>query len=277
MQAPPREDQLSGGMTDFEGVDMPTVPEALVNVRASLAGVTFGRLVVASRAGDYVNRDGHRQAQWLCLCQCGNATAPVRANKLKAGLIRSCGCLKRDVTIARNSRCSPRQGACIQGDAIVSSLHRLPGRGSRVGIRPLRPRRTHRPSQAGRTYGPIQPQPKPLSAHVRALPPRIRRCPCCISKTRLMVARSTATRDQHRRVIARDKPPCAICLLPIDYSLRHPDPMSYTVDHVIPLAKGGTDTLDNKQSAHRTCNRTKWHHTDEDTVPAFTYVTWRVW
>lgn len=65
------------------------------------------------------------------------------------------------------------------------------------------------------------------------------------------MTRNTATRDRHRRAIARTKPPCHICQGEIDYSIPSPDPMSFEVDHIIPLAKGGPDELANKQAAHR--------------------------
>lgn len=89
--------------------------------------------------------------------------------------------------------------------------------------------------------------------------------------------RNTATRDQHRRVIRRGEPPCALCGQPIDYSLHHLDPMAFTVDHIVPLAKGGTDTLDNKQPAHRRCNRTKGDQLDVSTTGPRTYITPRAW
>lgn len=76
------------------------------------------------------------------------------------------------------------------------------------------------------------------------------------------MARNTTTRDRHRATIARGKPPCSLCGKPIDYTLPHPHPKSYVVDHITPLANGGTDTLDNKQAAHRDCNRTKGTRTD---------------
>lgn len=72
-----------------------------------------------------------------------------------------------------------------------------------------------------------------------------------------MVTRNSATRDKHRARIARDKPACHICGRAIDYTLPHLDPRSFVVDHVRPLAKGGTDTLDNKKAAHRECNSKK--------------------
>ena len=40
--------------------------------------------------------------------------------------------------------------------------------------------------------------------------------------------------------------------------LKYPDPMSKTVDHIIPIAKGGHPSdLSNLQLAHRCCNRQK--------------------
>ena len=69
--------------------------------------------------------------------------------------------------------------------------------------------------------------------------------------------RNTATRDRDRATIRRTKPPCGICEGDIDYALPHIEPMSYVVDHIIPLNKGGEDTLANKQAAHRSCNRSK--------------------
>lgn len=82
-------------------------------------------------------------------------------------------------------------------------------------------------------------------------------------------ARNTATRDQHRRTIARSKPPCGICGDPIDYAIpyRADDGTvnldAYVVDHVLPVHHGGPDTLDNKQAAHARCNRAK-----SDNLPA---------
>jgi 5-methylcytosine-specific restriction endonuclease McrA len=77
-----------------------------------------------------------------------------------------------------------------------------------------------------------------------------------------MPNRSTTIRTRHRAVIAKGKPACGICGQPIDYDLPYLDPGSFVVDHIIPVILGGTDTLDNKQAAHRSCNRTKGKRID---------------
>lgn len=52
----------------------------------------------------------------------------------------------------------------------------------------------------------------------------------------------------------RDKWICGICKEDIDKNLVWPDRMSVSVDHIIPLAKGGTHTYDNLQASHYICN-----------------------
>ena len=77
-----------------------------------------------------------------------------------------------------------------------------------------------------------------------------------------MATRDTTTRDRHRAIIRRGEPPCYLCGEPIDYALKWPDPMCFTVDHVIPIDNGGPDTLENKRAAHWTHNRAKGKRTD---------------
>lgn len=50
---------------------------------------------------------------------------------------------------------------------------------------------------------------------------------------------------------------CSLCGGYIDKSLKFPDPMSPSVDHIIPVAKGGKSTLDNLQLTHLACNKAK--------------------
>ena len=51
---------------------------------------------------------------------------------------------------------------------------------------------------------------------------------------------------------------CGICGQPIDFNYKYPHPLSPTVDHIIPLNKGGHPyDMDNLQLAHNWCNRWK--------------------
>ena len=50
---------------------------------------------------------------------------------------------------------------------------------------------------------------------------------------------------------------CHICGEEIDLSLPRTSRMGLTIDHVIPLAKGGSDEMDNLKPAHWICNNRK--------------------
>jgi len=51
---------------------------------------------------------------------------------------------------------------------------------------------------------------------------------------------------------------CGICGKPVDFSYKAPHPLSPTVDHIIPVSRGGHPSdLANLQLAHRCCNRAK--------------------
>ena len=63
----------------------------------------------------------------------------------------------------------------------------------------------------------------------------------------------------YRRLAARLKREggvCWLCGLPIDPELKAPHPMSFSLDHFVPVSMGGalTDPA-NARSAHRRCNQ----------------------
>ena len=53
---------------------------------------------------------------------------------------------------------------------------------------------------------------------------------------------------------------CSICGLPINLSKYYPDPWSLTIDHIVPIEKGGRTEDTNLQPAHMKCNRRKGTH-----------------
>ena len=64
--------------------------------------------------------------------------------------------------------------------------------------------------------------------------------------------------DKNKKIILATQTVCGICGQPVDFSYKYPHPLSPSVDHIIPIAKGGhPSALDNLQLAHRWCNRQK--------------------
>ncbi len=64
--------------------------------------------------------------------------------------------------------------------------------------------------------------------------------------------------DRNKKKIYATQTICGICGQPVDFSLKWPDPMSKTIDHIIPVAKGGhPSAIENLQLAHFKCNRQK--------------------
>ena len=64
-----------------------------------LTGQHIGKLTVLSRA----ENDGHGNACWYCVCDCGN-TVTIRGAHLRSGNTRSCGCLEKEADNKRNYR-----------------------------------------------------------------------------------------------------------------------------------------------------------------------------
>jgi len=67
-----------------------------------MSGQAFGRWTVLSR----VNNGKLRDAYWLCRCQCGKEHS-VQGKSLRRGDSRSCGCLRRELTLKRTGVNSP--------------------------------------------------------------------------------------------------------------------------------------------------------------------------
>lgn len=64
-------------------------------------------------------------------------------------------------------------------------------------------------------------------------------------KTKLVSLAAIGDRDNWR---------CGICGGLIDKAKRHPAPLAASIDHIVPIAKGGTNDPENLQIAHFRCN-----------------------
>lgn len=60
-----------------------------------------------------------------------------------------------------------------------------------------------------------------------------------------------------RDVFERDGWLCQLCGGGVDGSLSFPEPGSASVDHIVPLSRGGSHTWENVQLAHLGCNMSK--------------------
>ena len=58
-------------------------------------------------------------------------------------------------------------------------------------------------------------------------------------------------------IVARDGTDCHLCGGPVDMTLAWPDRDSKSVDHVVPLSKGGAHDPSNCALAHMGCNSSK--------------------
>lgn len=69
-----------------------------------------------------------------------------------------------------------------------------------------------------------------------------------------------------RVVYERDRWVCQLCEEPVDPSVKYPDPRSASLDHVLPLARGGDHTYENVQLAHLSCNVRKGADESEEVI-----------
>lgn len=58
-------------------------------------------------------------------------------------------------------------------------------------------------------------------------------------------------------VLVRDQYKCGICYKRIPKQYKYPHPLSPSLDHIIPLSKGGSHSWDNVQASHHQCNQKK--------------------
>jgi 5-methylcytosine-specific restriction endonuclease McrA len=81
-----------------------------------------------------------------------------------------------------------------------------------------------------------------------------------------MTQRSTARRNQMRARLRATGAACHLCGRAVDYTLPATDPMSFVVDHVQAVARGGRDDITNAAAAHRICNSRRGARDHDNTV-----------
>jgi hypothetical protein len=64
-----------------------------------ITGENFGRLVVLGPVDQVFYPKRGKSIRWLCECRCGGETT-THGHSLRAGLVTSCGCYRREVSVA---------------------------------------------------------------------------------------------------------------------------------------------------------------------------------
>lgn len=63
--------------------------------------------------------------------------------------------------------------------------------------------------------------------------------------------------NHNKAILRKTATVCALCGMPLDKSLKYPNPLSISIDHIIPISRGGKSTIDNLQATHLMCNKVK--------------------
>ena len=69
-------------------------------------------------------------------------------------------------------------------------------------------------------------------------------------------------------VYERDEWTCGLCNEAVPRDAKYPDPLSPSLDHILPLSKGGHHVMENVQLAHLDCNVRKGNRVEADAMSA---------
>lgn len=69
----------------------------------NLSGERYGRLTVLYMEDDYIAKSGRKYVKYRCRCDCGNEISCYRSNLLN-GTSNSCGCLQKELLVARSEK-----------------------------------------------------------------------------------------------------------------------------------------------------------------------------
>jgi DNA-directed RNA polymerase subunit RPC12/RpoP len=94
------------------------------------------------------------------------------------------------------------------------------------------------------------------------------------NKRRRRIARRDirAERFADREIFDRDGWICGLCGEPVDRGTASPNGMTASLDHIIPLNRGGTHTRLNTRCAHILCNSRKTDRLDSEITHVFPYL-----
>lgn len=182
-----------------------------------LTGRRFGKLVVIGLAARAKETGG--VTKWTCRCDCGKESQ-VWANSLTTGSTRSCGCLKREQEKLSRPQRVKHHCSVAERSLIYRKKYRESGRAAETA-RKWRKRNL----EASRLTGKLGQQKR---------------------RTRELSSGTGITRQQWVETLEVFASSCAYCLAP-----------GNTMEHIVPLSRGGTHDADNIVPACKSCNFSK--------------------
>lgn len=218
--------------------------EALSQARTQdITGKVFGVLMVQQFAG----HNGHRKATWKCICRCG-ASVVVVGSSLVSGNTTSCGCLKAEK--ARAGRFVDLTGRSFGRLSVVQFLGFQQSKSTWLCLCECGSRKIAR--GADLMNGMViscgcarkdRPGIMPLSARSKCAAIRAKR------RARISAAEGCFTARDIDRLLRLQRGCCACCSRVLRGSFHR--------DHIVPLARGGTNDIYNIQLTCPTCNQRK--------------------
>jgi hypothetical protein len=73
-------------------------------------------------------------------------------------------------------------------------------------------------------------------------------------KLRVRSGRTEKPGHLRAKICERDNWICGLCYKPVDRTLKHPDPLCPSLDHIVPVSLGGSSEESNLQLTHLVCN-----------------------
>lgn len=248
-------------------------------------GNRYGKLIVLHKDNSNVRNDG---AYWVCRCDCGNITI-VKATNLRNRNhpTRSCGCDKVDFANARKGKYELWDNGTwkridefhIQHGGCKHIIPKGKKTRSYMCACPIcveQERQASKTSKERRCLdcGCAIERPKKLCPACKAKheaekrAKKIRKRGTLSERTRYAHAKKNGKIDWSislEKLRIRDRDVCALCGKSVDMKAYHMTDngafvahgMYPSIDHIIPLSKGGTHTWDNVQLAHCLCNSMK--------------------
>jgi len=222
-----------------------------------LTGHKYGRLYVIRDSGE---RTKERNKKWLCCCGCGKLTT-VAGGDLRKGSTTSCGCAREEAVAALKGK--PRDYSSLVGN-VYGKLTVLKDSGRRCGTNILYTCQCECGNITGVATRNLKKKNGITSCgcdsvtHGEAGHPLYRKADSANCRAKEYGQPDRLLASQVERLFDNHGWSCYYC------GLQSTDHSVMTLDHVIPFARGGSNTIQNCVPSCACCNSSKGDMTAEE-------------